>query len=205
MPTWRRSSPATQAMARPQDHDHDHVAQVGLDEDQPGDADGNGQAFKQPAPVAVRFVIPVKEIRQRQDDHHLGQLGRLDGYQPGLDPAGGAEVGGADHEQQQQGQNNNDIHRHDRPGPEAIIDGGGQEDDHKADRAEDDLARHQTRQAHIPGNRGTDHGYSKHQGDNDRPQQPEIEMPPEVATEHRLGEFYYAFRDLTRPPAYGTL
>ena len=69
----------------------------------------------------------------------------------------------------------------------------------------DDLARHQTRQAHIPGNCGTDHGYSKHQGDNDRPQQPKIEMPPEVATEHKWGGFYYASSVLTGPSADGIL
>ena len=84
---------------RPQNHDHDHIAQVRLDEDQPGNADRDDQALQQPAPAAVRFDVPVKKIRQRQDDDHLGQLGRLDGYQPGLDPARGAEVGGADDKQ----------------------------------------------------------------------------------------------------------
>ena len=97
----------------------------------------------------------------------------------------------SDHGQDGQCHHGDDVHRADERRPVMIVDGCCDEDDHQADRGEQDLAVDQGCQHDIAGDRRADHGDAENGQDQDGAKKDVIEMAPGLA----------AHDGLTDPPA----
>ncbi len=74
-----------------------------------------------------------------------------------------------------------DVHRAGDRRPEAVVDGGHEQDDDQAEQGIDHLARHELGQVLVPGDGRADHGDAGDRQDGDRRQKPDVEVTPDAS------------------------